>query len=374
MEAIVTASADNAIPSGEILMRILKGSIAAAASDIHLRAGHAPIVRMEGTLRPLEHPALSARFIATSRDALARAAGFDEARLAARQGNFACEIEGVGRLRVHFYQQSGTPALVLRTIPSPIPDFAVLRVPPVLKRLVALERGMVVISGATGNGKSTTIASLLERVNQERSKHVVTIEEPIEFLFEEYRSTFSQREVGRDVDSVEEGLTGALREDPDWIFVGEIRTPKEFEIALSAAEAGHVVVSTLHSQDTARAVQRMIHFYPEEHQATVRERVADVLAAVIAQRLIPKRGTRERILACEVMMRTPTIQDCIRDASRFRGIIQALEAGAGEYGTQSFDQVLLSLVRDQLVTPESARAAATNPNDLVRTMKLGKRA
>ncbi len=357
----------------DVLLRILKGSVAAGASDVHMRAGHAPVVRMEGVLRPLEHPPLTAEFIEVSRQVLAHYAGIDPSRLAARQGNFACEVEGVGRMRVHFYHQAGTPALVLRTIPKVIPDFALLRIPPVVKRVVGADRGLVLVTGATGNGKSTTIASLLERVNQERSMHIVTIEEPIEFMFVEHRSTFSQREVGRDVDDIEQGLTGALREDPDWIFVGEIRTTREFDVALAAAEAGHVVVSTLHAQDSARAIQRMLQFYPEEHQAAIRERVADVLASIVSQRLIPKRGARERILATEVLMRAPTIQDCIRDPARFRGLTQALESGASEYGTQSFDQQLVTMVRDGLITPESARAAATHPNDLVRTLKMGKR-
>lgn len=372
MQGLTTAS-ESQPPMGETLVRILKGSVAAGASDVHMRAGHAPIVRLEGVLRPLEHPPLTGDFIEGARDLLARHAGYDDDRLSRRQGDFAVEVEGVGRMRVHFYQQAGTAALVLRTIPNPIPDFAVLRVPPVVKRVVSIDRGLVLVTGATGNGKSTTIASLLERVNQERSKHIVTIEEPIEFMFQEHRSTFSQREVGRDVDTIEDGLIGALREDPDWIFVGEIRTQRAFEVALTAAEAGHVVVSTLHAQDSARAIQRMIQFYPEELQNGVRERIADVIGSIVSQRLIPKRGARERVLATEVLMKSPTVTDCIRDPQRFRGLTQALESGSSEYGTQSFDQQLVGMVRDGIVTPESARAAATNPNDLVRALKMGKR-
>ena len=210
-------------------------------------------------------------------------------------------------------------------------------------------------------------------MNQERSKHIVTIENPIEYLFEEYRSTFSQREVGRDVDGIREGLVGALREDPDWIFVGEIRTPEEFDIALSAAEAGHVVLSTLHAQDSARAISRMIHFYPEGHRDTVRQRLADALASVISQRLVQRRGAKERILATEVLMRSPTVQDCIRDPNRFRGLAQALESGTSEYGTHTFDQQLIQMVRDGLIDENTARAAASSPNDLVRALKMGKR-
>ncbi|MGF1465925.1 MAG: type IV pilus twitching motility protein PilT [Sandaracinaceae bacterium] len=356
----------------EAMVRILKGSLAAGASDIHLRVGRPPVVRLQGELRPLDHPPLSGGFIAHIRDTLAAEAQVDPAALGRRtQGNFACEVPDVGRFRVHHYRQGGTAALALRTVPHPVPDFAALRIPPVAKRLASVERGLVLVTGATGNGKSTTIASLLSHLNQEVSKHIVTIEEPIEFILQDRRSTFTQREVGRDVEDMRTGLLGALREDPDWIFVGEIRELHEFELALSAAEAGHVVVSTLHSQDTSRALSRMIHFFAEGHRETARQRLADAVAGVVSQRLVPRRGARERILVTEVLLRAPTIQDCIRDASRFRGLHAALEAGTGEYGTHSFDQQLLSMVRDGLIAEDTARAAATKPNDLVRAIHLG---
>lgn len=357
----------------ETLSRILKGSVAAGASDIHLRANHAPVVRMEGELRPLEHPPLSTEFLAHSLELLARYGGVIDGKLEQMQGDFSCNVPGAGRFRVHFYRQLGTQAMVLRTVPNPIPDFASLRVPPVVKRIANLRRGLVLVTGATGNGKSTTIASLLDLLNRERAKHIVTIEDPIEFVFEEDRSTFSQREIGRDVESAEAGLVGALREDPDWIFVGEIRKPEEFDVALSAAEAGHVVLSTLHSQDSAHAIQRMINFYPTAHHDNIRQRLADAIAAIVAQRLVMKRGSHERVLASEILMRSPTVQDCIRDENRFRALGQALESGTSEYGTHTFDQQLIQMVRDGIVSPDTARAAATNPNDLVRALKMGKR-
>ncbi|HJL19628.1 MAG TPA: PilT/PilU family type 4a pilus ATPase [Sandaracinaceae bacterium LLY-WYZ-13_1] len=357
----------------ESMLRILKGSLAAGASDVHLRACHAPIVRMEGELRPLDHPDLPPRFVELVVETLASYADLSRERLAQRQGDFACEVPDVGRFRVHFYRQNNTQAVVLRSIPSPVPDFATLRIPPTFKRLVTLDRGLVVVSGATGNGKSTTIASLLERVNQERHQHIVTIEDPVEFLFEEHRSAFSQRQVGRDVDDFESGLIGALREDPDWIFVGEVRTAREFDVALSAAEAGHVVLTTLHSQDTARAIHRMIHFYPETHRDAARQRLADALAAILSQRLVPRRGKRERVLVSELLFRAPTIQDCIRDPNRLRGLHQALESGTSEYGTHTFDQQLLAMVRDGIVAEDTARAAASHPNDFVRALKMSQR-
>ncbi|MCA9609522.1 MAG: PilT/PilU family type 4a pilus ATPase [Myxococcales bacterium] len=361
-------------PTGvETLRRILMGSVHAGASDIHMRHGRAPMVRLHGELRVLEHPELDESEIELFTQILAEQGKVPDTRLLARQCNFACEARGVGRFRVHAYTQDGSRALVLRTIPSPIPDFAELRIPPVMKRLTELSRGLVLVTGATGNGKSTTIASLLDRVNQERAKHIVTIEEPIEFLFDDNRSSFSQREIGRDVDDAQSGLHGALREDPDWIFVGEIRTAEELELALGATEAGHVVVSTLHAQDAMRAIQRMVQLYPEARRDTVHQRLADSLEALVSQRLVPRRGGVDRVLVTEVLLRTPTIQDCIRDPARLRAIPKALDAGVSEYGTHTFDHQLFGLVRDGVIAADTARAVASVPNDLARALQMGKR-
>jgi twitching motility protein PilT len=353
----------------DILMRILKGARLAGASDIHLRAPQPPIVRLHGELRALEHPPLAASFVEQARDVLAGIAELEPTEAHRNQVDFACNVPEIGRFRVHAYRQNSGIALVLRSIPDPIPDPATLRFPPVIKRLAAAERGLILVTGATGNGKSTTIAAILELVNSELSRHVVTIEDPIEFLFTERRCTFSQRQVGRDVDTVHEGLLGAMREDPDWIFVGEIRTLEEMEVALAATEAGHVVISTLHSQDVMRAVQRIIHFYPEHHREGVRHRLADQITGIISQRLVSRRGARDRLLITEVLTRTPTVQDCIRDPSRLRTLPAALEAGTTEYGTHTFDQRLLQALRDGLITEDAARAAASNPHDLIRTAK-----
>lgn len=348
-------------------MRILKGAVAAHASDVHLRAGSAPVVRIEGDLVPLDHPTLSDSLVATMAHALAERGGVE---IRGSQADFSCQLPGVGRFRVHAYRQSGRLAIVLRHIPDQIPDFATLRLPPVAKRIVGTERGLVMVCGATGNGKSTTIASFLEYINQNATKHVVTIEDPIEFVFDEKHSSFSQREVGRDVESVMQGLEGAMREDPDVLFIGEIRTLEQFDVALNAAESGRFVISTFHSGDATRAVQRMIHMYPPDYRDGAAHRIADCLAAVICQRLVPRRGARQRILVTEVLVRSPTVQDCIRDPSRLRGLPAALERGTHEYGTHTFDQQLLQMVRDGLVTLDTAKAVANSPNDLARALKI----
>jgi twitching motility protein PilT len=209
-------------------------------------------------------------------------------------------------------------------------------------------------------------------MNQKLPKHIVTLEDPIEYVFADNVASFSQREIGRDVDSMQQGLEGALREDPDVLFVGETRTLTEFEVALHAAESGRLVITTFHSTDVERAIARMIAMFPNDRQDQARNRLADTLSAVISQKLIPQKGTTELILATEVMTRSPTVVDTIRDAARIKGLTAALEKGTNEYGSHSFDQVLMGLVRDGLVTVETAKSHVHSANDFVRALNLSR--
>ncbi len=356
----------------EVPLRILRGAIAAKASDVHLRAGVAPRVRIRTQVLPLDHPPLTESLVETTVNTLAAHAGVDPARLAGKQVDFSCDIPSVGRFRVHAYRQSGTLAAALRFIKSPIPDFGSLRLPAVVKRIAQVERGLVLVTGATGNGKSTTIAAILEYINQKLPKHVVTIEDPIEYLFRDNVATFSQREVGRDVDSMRQGLEGSLREDPDVLFVGEVRSLDEFEVVLNAAESGRVVVTTFHSSDAERTIARMVNMYPPDHQEQARSRIADVISAVISQKLIAPKGGGDLILVTEVLTRSPTVVDCVRDATRLRGLTAALEKGTHEHGSHSFDQVLMGLVRDNLVSLDTAKAHVHSANDFVRALNLSR--
>lgn len=355
---------------GETIVRIMRAAAKLGASDLHLRADAPPIVRLEGELRPLNHPPLSEAIVQSAARALAEGAGVAPEKMRAMQVDFSVVLPNTGRFRAHMYRQSGSTALVMRRIQDPIPDFASLRLPAVIKRIALAERGLVLVVGATGNGKSTTIAAMLEFINQSVSKHVVTCEDPCEYIFRDQMSTFSQREVGRDVDSFEQGLHGALREDPDVLFIGEIRTIEALEVALNAAESGRLVISTSHAQDAARTIARLINLHPNDFRESARTRIADVLVAVIAQRLVPRKNSRSRVLCTEILTASPTVKDCIRDVSRFRGINAAIEAGTHEYGSHSFDQMLVAMVRDGIVTAETAQAVATNPSDLVRNLKL----
>jgi twitching motility protein PilT len=354
----------------EAALRILRGAVAAKASDVHLKAGAVPRVRIRTQVVPLEHPPLSNDLVFTLLQSLAAVAGVEPGRWHGKQVDYSCEVPELGRFRVHAYRQSGQWAGVLRHIKKTIPEFSALRLPAVVKRIAALERGLVVVCGATGNGKSTTIASLLEYINQKLPKHIVTIEDPIEFVFQDNVASFSQREVGRDVDSMAQGLEGALREDPDVLFVGETRTQAEFEVALNAAESGRLVITTFHSSDVERSITRMISMYPQERQDQARNRLADIMMAVIAQKLLPQKGGNDLILVTEVLTRSPTVVDCLRDATRLRGLTAALEKGTNEYGSHSFDQVLMGLVRDGVVAVETAKAHVHSSNDFVRALNL----
>ncbi|MEM9070788.1 MAG: PilT/PilU family type 4a pilus ATPase [Myxococcota bacterium] len=353
------------------ILRILQGALASKASDIHLRVGVPPVVRIEGAIVPLDHPPLDHAQLDAAARAFANWSHADRQRLSERQCEFGCDVPDVGRFRVHLYRQRGARAAVLRHIPTPLPELAALRIPPVLKQIALSKSGLIAVTGATGNGKSTTIGAMLSYMNRKVRRHVVTIEEPIEFVFEDQMCTFSQREVGFDVASFSEGIVGALREDPDVIFIGELRTPEEFELALHAAETGLLVVCTMHAGDVMAAVQRMINMYPSDFRASVRDRLASALRAVIAQKLLPIRGGgRERVLVTELLRATGTVRDCVREAGRFRSIPQVLDSGAHEHGTHTFDAELLKLVRAKVLDLDVARGAARSPKDLVRSLTL----
>ena len=356
----------------EAALRILRGAVAAKSSDVHLKAGCVPRVRIRGQVIPLEHPPLSPELVSTLLQSLAGVAGVDPSRWQNKQVDFSCEVPELGRFRVHAYRQSGNWAGVLRYVRKSIPDLGALRLPAVIKRIAQAERGLIVVTGATGNGKSTTIAAFLEHINQKLPKHIVTLEDPIEYVFSDNIASFSQREVGRDVDSMQQGLEGALREDPDVLFVGECRTLAELEVAMHAAESGRLVITTFHSIDVERTIARLVSMFPNERQDQARNRIADVLQAVVSQKLLPHKGSNELILATEVMTRSPTVVDCIRDATRLRGITAALEKGTNEYGSHSFDQIMMSLVRDGILALETAKAHVHSANDFVRAMNLSR--
>jgi twitching motility protein PilT len=277
--------------------------------------------------------------------------------------DLAYSVAGLGRFRANVFQQRGTVGLVLRVIPFGIRSIDDLGLPPVLKSIAQEERGLILVTGTTGSGKSTTLAAMIDHVNATRSAHIMTIEDPIEYLHRDYQSIVNQREVSVDTTSFAKALRSALRQDPDVILVGEMRDYETVETALNAAETGHLVFSTLHTLDATETVNRIISVFPPHQQRQVRIQLSSVLKAAISQRLMPRADGLGRVPAVEVMITTPFIRDCIVDKDRTSQIHSAIAAGTSQYGMQSFDQSIFSLYQQGLVTLEEALRWATNVDE-----------
>jgi twitching motility protein PilT len=276
---------------------------------------------------------------------------------------------GVGRFRVNIFRQRGTMGIVMRVIPIEIPTLEEMNLPAVLSKIADNHRGMVLVTGVTGSGKSTTLAAMLNHINETRSQHILTLEDPIEFLHKDKKSSLTQREIGTDTESFGVGLRAALREDPDTVLVGEMRDTETIDIALKAAETGHLLFSTLHTQNAVKTISRIIAVFPPEEQEMVRVRLAESIIAVISQRLLPRKDGNGRVAAVEVMLATSTIRDLILEPERTDEIADLIAEGREQYGSQTFDQHLADLVKEDRVSFEVAKAAASNPSDFELKMR-----
>src|SRR6266852_398524 len=272
-------------------------------------------------------------------------------------------VPNYGRFRVNMFLALGAVRAVLRSIPSKKPKFEELGLPEVLEQLSMERRGLVLVTGITGSGKSTTLAAMIDYINRTRNDHIITIEDPIEFTHDDIGCVVSQREIGHDSSSFATALRAALREDPDVILVGEMRDPETMSVALHAAETGHLVFSTLHTLNATETVNRIIGNFPPHQEQQIRDQLAAVMQGVISQRLIPRIGGDGRVPAVEIMIATGLIRDCIREAKRTPDIPAAIAQGHSQYGMQTFDQCLLQLFRDGHVSHETAREAASSPDD-----------
>jgi twitching motility protein PilT len=340
---------------------ILKAAIQQGASDLHLKAGDVVRARIRGDLVPLTKQQIPPE--QTRQIALSLLPQWDRERIdEIRDYDCSWGIPGLGRFRVNILRQRGTFSVILRVIPFQIPTLEELKLPAALSRICDADRGLVLVTGVTGSGKSTTLAAMIGHINQHRRRHVITLEDPIEFLHRDVNSSITQREVGTDTDSFATGLRAALREDPDVILVGEMRDPETIDIALKAAETGHLVFSTLHTQNAVQTISRTIAVFPQEEQSMARVRLSETLVAVVSQRLLPRQPSG-RVAAVEVMMVTPTIQDAILDPAKTSGIYDLIAEGRETYGSQTFDQHLMDLVASDAVDFETAKAAANNPSD-----------
>ncbi|HEY3962525.1 MAG TPA: PilT/PilU family type 4a pilus ATPase [Gaiellaceae bacterium] len=339
---------------------LLRRAVEAGASDLHLKAGKAPSVRIDGTITPLDVPALTDEDLAGALRQIApdRVADFE----ASGELDLAYSDDGLPRFRVNVFRQRGTTSFAFRAIPREVPTLEALKMPLGVRRLADEHRGLVLVTGATGSGKSTTLAAFVNQLNATRASHIVTIEDPIEFLHDDQRSIVSQREVGIDTESFAQALRRALRQDPDTILIGELRDAETAQTALQAAESGHLVLSTMHTVDSAETVARLIEFFPEAKQQQVRSILAGVLRGVVSQRLLP-RIAGGRVPALELMIVNARIADLIRE-NRPDEITDAI--ADGEYfHMQTFEQALLELVIGGEIDPEIAANAATNKHDFL---------
>ena len=354
--------------------KIIKAAVDRGASDLHITAGDVFRARIDGKLVPLTRQALTPEQTKAIALRLIQTEQVRQQIDSLQDYDCSWGATGIGRFRVNILRQRSSFMIVMRVIPFEVPTFESLRLPKVLERVAKAERGMVLVTGVTGSGKSSTMAALVNHINAHENKHIVTLENPIEFLHRDLQSSVTQREIGVDTDSFAVGLRAALRQDPDVVMIGEMRDPETINTAMKAAETGHLLVSTLHTPDAQTTIVRILAMFPPEEQDIVRIRLAESLHAVVSQRLLPKADGHGRVVAAEVMIVTPTIRDLILEAGRVSEINDYIADGHDQYGMQTFDQHLASLVQSGDVTFEVALAAATRPSDFELNFRtLGRR-
>jgi len=352
----------------EKLYRLLRLGLEKGASDIHFQVGYLPLYRFHGELVELRYKVLTPKDteeiskILMENDPQGQDLDFNERDL-------AFELPGEGRFRVNISRQRRYHNIVLRVIPLQIKTFPDLNLPTVLADIAQIRRGYVLVTGATGMGKSTTLATMLNEVNRVQKAKIVTIEDPIEFVFQHDRSIITQREIGTDTDSFPDALRAALRQDPDVIMVGEMRDHETVDTSLKAAETGHLVFSTIHTSDVASTINRLVSFFPTDEQLQVRARLADNLAAVVSLRLLVTKKQNGRVPAVEIMRSTRSIQECIKDPAKTHEITEYVARGRSDR-MQTFDQHLLDLLKANKISVETALNAASNPTDFQTKLEM----
>jgi twitching motility protein PilT len=351
--------------------KIIKAAVERGASDLHIKAGDVFRARIDGKLVPLTKQALTPD--QTKSIALRLIANEDDRARIDKINDYDCSwgAPGIGRFRVNILRQRSSFMIVMRVIPFEVPNFERLAVPPVLKQIAEAERGMILVTGVTGSGKSTTMAAMINHINQHHNKHIVTLENPIEFLHRDLQSSVTQREIGVDTESFRMGLRAALRQDPDVVLIGEMRDAETIDTAMKAAETGHLLISTVHTPDAQSTVLRVMAMFPPEEQDVVRVRLAESLHAVVSQRLLPRKDGNGRVAALEIMVVTPTIRDLMLDRDKVNEIRDYIAAGREQYGMQTFDQHLEQLVQDGIIELKVALAASTRPADLALKFSMG---
>ena len=353
--------------------KIIKAAVDRGASDLHIKAGDVFRARIDGKLVPLTKQRLTPE--QTKAIALRFIPGEEDRARIDRILDFDCSwgAPGIGRFRVNILRQRSSFMIVMRVIPFEVPTLEQLQLPSVLQTVASGERGMILVTGVTGSGKSSTMAAMIDHINRTTQKHIVTLENPIEFLHRDVSCSLTQREIGTDTESFRTGLRAALRQDPNVILIGEMRDPETVDTAMKAAETGHLLISTLHTPDATTTISRIIAMFPPEEQEIVRVRLADSLHAVVSQRLLRRKDGHGRVAALEVLIVTPTIRDVILDQNRTAEIREFISEGRDQYGMQTFDQHLMDLVIQGAVDYDTAVANASNPSDFELQMRTFRR-
>ncbi len=347
---------------------ILRPAVTGEASDIHLKAGLPPLFRIDGALVPLKSKRLTGEQLERMLAAImtpAQKTHFEKFH----EVDLAYSIAGVGRFRVNAFKQRGTIGIVFRVIPFGVRTLQQLELPKVLERVALEPRGLILVTGTTGSGKSTTLAAMIDYINTHKTCHIMTIEDPIEFLIRDKRSIINQREIGVDTTGFARALRAALRQDPDVILVGEMRDYETIETAMTAAETGHLVMSTLHTIDAAETVTRIVSAFPPHQQVQIRLQLASIVSGIVSQRLVPRADGKGRVPAVEIMVSTARIRECIADPERNKEIPEAIAKGFTTYGMQTFDQSLMSLLKRGLVKYEDCLRYVSNPDDFALRFK-----
>ncbi len=341
---------------------VLQQMVQRSASDLHLKVGRPPTLRVNGDLVPLDLPPLRPNdLVELAKELMTPQQLKDFAE--ERESDFATGVPGIGRFRVNVYLQRGTLAFALRIVPHRVPRLEELNLPPVLGELAMMPRGLILVTGVTGSGKSTALAAMIQHINERRQANIITIEDPIEFLHRDQKCHINQREVGTDTGSFGQALRRVLRQDPDVVLLGEIRDLETLDTALKAADTGHTVFSTLHTTDATQSINRVLSFYPPHEQAEVRFALASALAGIVSLRLVPRSDRSGRVPACEVLVNTPAVRDNIRDMTKALNIPELIREGTIQYGMQSFDQSLMSWYTKGAISYDSAAFYATSPNE-----------
>lgn len=342
---------------------LLKVAIENDASDLHIKAGNYPIVRIHGKLKPLtQFPRLSPN----NTYELAQQVLNEHQKEQLKEDldlDLAYSLPGFGRFRGSVYHQRGSLALVMRIIPLEVKTIQSLLLPEVIEKVAMEPRGLVMVTGTTGSGKTTTLAAMIDHINTRRKENIITVEDPIEYLHRDKKSTISQREVGMDVMDFSRGLRASLREDPDVILVGEMRDKETIETALLASETGHLVMSTLHTLDAPETINRIVSVFAPHHQRQIRLQLASIVRACISMRLIPRKDGQGRVPAVEVMINTPYISECISDREKTALIRDAIAAGVSQYGMQTFDQSIYQLYKDGYISYEQGLRYSSSPDN-----------